>query len=174
MLKLLVRRGRWRKPDPGWLKVNTDASFMLDSLSGSGGAVIRDEDGRMLQASPNFYEHIPDVLTAEALAARDGALLARVCGFEKVILELDNLSLVNLLRSEAGKRSPIAGLWQEIIELGREFTHFRISFVHREGNEAAHFCAKLCSISSPIRSWAEAFPTGLMGIAEADCNPAAV
>ena len=79
------------------------------------------------------------------------------------MLEVDNLALVNLLRSEAGERSPIAGLWHEIRELGREFVQFHISFVNREGNEAAHFCAKLSSESNRANFWAEAFPLGFMG-----------
>jgi hypothetical protein len=64
--------------------------------------VIRDENGKLLQAASKFYDHIPDVLTAEVLAARDGIQLARVCGHEKVVMEVDNLTLVNLLRSAAG------------------------------------------------------------------------
>lgn len=55
------------------------------------------------------------------MAARDGVLLARACGHEKVVLEVDNLALVNLLRSEAGEFSPIAGIWHDIREIGREF-----------------------------------------------------
>lgn len=50
----------------------------------SGGAVIRDESGRILGTTAKFYDHVPDVLTAEALAARDGLLLARAGGFEKL------------------------------------------------------------------------------------------
>jgi hypothetical protein len=127
------------------LKVNTDASFVLSTHTGTGGAVIRDEFGRMVGASANFYNHIPDVLTAEAVAARDSLLLARAGGHAKVY----NLPLVNLLRSLDGERSPIAGIWHEIRELSRVFTSFDISFVNREGNEAAHRCAKLASRSSP-------------------------
>lgn len=58
------------------------------------------------------------------MAARDGVLLARACGHEKVVLEVDNLALVNLLRSEAGEFSPIAGIWHDIREIGREFDLF--------------------------------------------------
>ena len=125
--------------------------------------MIRDDSGKILEASSKFYEHVPDVVTTEAMAARDGLLLARACGHEKVVLEVDNLALVNLLRFEAGERSPIAGLWHEIRELGREFVQFHISFVNREGNEAAHFCAKLTSESNRANFWAEAFPLGFMG-----------
>jgi hypothetical protein len=61
---------------------------------------------------------------AEAQAARDGLQHARDCGYGKVMLEVDNLSLVNLLRSNDGIRSPIAGFWHEIGILGRSFTSF--------------------------------------------------
>jgi hypothetical protein len=54
----------WNKPQTGWLKVNTDASFVLSTHTGTGGAVIRDEFGRMVGASANFYNHIPGMLTA--------------------------------------------------------------------------------------------------------------
>jgi hypothetical protein len=155
----------WNKPQTGWLKVNTDASFVLSTHTGTGGAVIRDEFGRMVGASANFYNHIPDVLTAEAVAARDSLLLARAGGHAKVLLEIDNLPLVNLLRSLDGERSPIAGIWHEIRELSRVFTSFDISFVNREGNEAAHRCAKLASRSSPRCVWSESFPSDLLRIA---------
>jgi ribonuclease HI len=162
----------WRKPERGWYKVNTDASFAVASNSGSGGVVVRDGDGKLVQASSKFYAHVPDVLTAEALAARDGVLLARASGYERVQLEMDNALLVNLLRSDAGERSSIAGLCHEISVLSREFVLFRVSFVNREGNEAANFCAKQTSASNRELSWADAFPLNLLGIAEADCNPA--
>jgi hypothetical protein len=83
-----------------------------------------------LQASAKHYESVPDVLMAEALGARDGLLLARAGGYGKVIREVDNLSLVNLLSID-GIRSPIAGIWHEITDVGRNFTSISISFVHR-------------------------------------------
>jgi hypothetical protein len=52
------------------------------------------------------------------------------------------------------------------------FSSFAVSIVNREGNEAAHFCAKSASRSSPECAWKESFPPGLMGIALKDCNPA--
>ena len=61
-------------------------------------------------AAARFYKHLPDVLTSEALAARDGVMLAQELGVEQLILELDNSTLVALLRSEDGGRCAIAGL----------------------------------------------------------------
>jgi hypothetical protein len=56
------------------------------------------------------------VLVAEVLAARDGVMLAQSSGCKRIVLELDNKELVNLLSSDAGERSSIAGLWHEIME----------------------------------------------------------
>jgi hypothetical protein len=50
-------------------------------------------------ASAQAYSRIPDVLMAEALAARDGVkLAAENCGGQ-VCLELDNTSVAALLRA---------------------------------------------------------------------------
>lgn len=73
-------------------------------------------------------------------------------------MEVDNLSLVNLLQSDMGARSEVAGLWQEIRELSRGFRGFKVSFVYREGNEAAHVCARLVSESIPHMSWVDPPP----------------
>ena len=64
--------GRWSKPQEHWIKVNTDASFVASSSSGAGGVVVRDADGRLLPAAARRFLHIPDTLTGEAIAARDG------------------------------------------------------------------------------------------------------
>jgi ribonuclease HI len=137
--------------------VNSDASFDASAFSGISGAVVRDEDGNMLVAEAKRYDHISDALTAEAIAARDGLLLAQAGGFDKVTLELDNLTLVNFLRSVAGERSQIAGLWREISDLSKFFSSFKFSFVKREGNEAAHVCAKLLPLSL-METWSVCGP----------------
>lgn len=116
-----VGRERWRKLEEGWLKINTDGSFHAQQLTGGGGVVLRDSAGQLVAAEAKWYENVPDVLCIEALAARDGVLAAAARGFSRVILEMDNLTLVNYLKAESGGRSTIAGLWHEIWELSRGF-----------------------------------------------------
>ena len=151
--------------------MNTDASFQEMSTLGSGGVVIRDEGGRLLAAMAKSYRHVPDALTAEAMAARDGLVFAGAHGFEKVHLEVYNLTLVKLLQSDRGDLSIVSGLWQEIRELSRSFVCFKLSFVFREGNEAAHVCAGLASLSNPVEVWLHSFPQCLASVTESDCNP---
>jgi hypothetical protein len=95
----------------GWVKINLDAAFVAKTGKGAGGVVMRNSQGEVLAAAAQLYEHIPDALTSEALAARDGVVLAQMLSMEKVILEVDNSVLVALLRSDEGRRSAIAGLW---------------------------------------------------------------
>ncbi|KAF8701881.1 hypothetical protein HU200_033208 [Digitaria exilis] len=131
-----VKHG-WKKPEPGRYKVNTDAAFQESSSIAATGAVLRDEDGCLIAAAAKRYMHLSDVLTAEAIAARDGLILAITRGCQRITLDVDNLALFNLMQSDMGERSVVAGLWQEIRELSRMFEDFKFSFVYREGNEAA-------------------------------------
>ena len=80
------------------MKVNTDAAFVSATGDGAGGAVVRNSQGEIMMAAARFYKHLPDVLTSEALAARDGMMLAQDLGVDQLILELDNSTLVALLR----------------------------------------------------------------------------
>jgi len=122
-------------PDTGWIKVNTDGAFDAASGKGAAGAILRNERGETLAAEGRKYENLADVLTVKALAARNGMLLAvALLGNNKVILELDNQSLANSLKSMEDDRSTINDLWQGIQELGRSILSFRVSFVHREAN----------------------------------------
>lgn len=133
------RRGQWESPPQGWLKVNSDAAFNANSSAGAPGVVIRDADGRLLPAAAKHYPILADALTGELLAARDGLALASQRGLDKVILESDNLTMVNMLRDGIGNRSVFYGLWQEIQELSRSFVFFKL-FVCLQGRQWCSTC----------------------------------
>jgi len=79
---------QWQRPALDWAKVNTDAGFSEDHNSRAG-IVIRDQEGSVLAAAARWFEDVPDVLTAEALAAKEGLELAAELGYNRVILECD-------------------------------------------------------------------------------------
>ncbi|OEL34167.1 hypothetical protein BAE44_0004812 [Dichanthelium oligosanthes] len=150
----------WTPPEQGWVKVNTDASFLEASFSGGSGCVIRDSCGEVLAAEARWHNNVSDVLTMEALAARNGLLVAVAYGYRRVVLEIDNLSLVNELISSDESRSSIAGLWHEIRELGRSFISFKVFYVRRESNTVAHCCAAKVPCNGPFLSWISYTPDG--------------
>ena len=42
---LVVKQASWEKPDPGWIKLNTDGSLSGSVGTAAGGGLIRDEFG---------------------------------------------------------------------------------------------------------------------------------
>ncbi|OEL27921.1 hypothetical protein BAE44_0011061, partial [Dichanthelium oligosanthes] len=68
------------------------------------------------------------------------------------------------LRSDAGGRSTIAGLWHQIQELGRPFLCFKILHVRREASVAAHRCAQVPTPGVPVCNWIDHTPDWLKEI----------
>jgi hypothetical protein len=101
------RRAKWQKPDQGWVKVNTDATFDAATENGASGAVMRNDRGEFVAASARAFSRTLDVLMAEALAARDGVKMALEHGGGRVCLELDNTTVASLLQWSDGNRSII-------------------------------------------------------------------
>lgn len=76
----------------------TDGAFDAIADDGASGVDLRNGRGQAIPAKGRKCKHLADALTAEALAARNGLLLAMAMGCNKVILESDNQLLVNSLK----------------------------------------------------------------------------
>lgn len=111
------------------------------------------------------------MLTAEALAAREGLELAAEYGCDHVVLEVDCRGLKTLLDDDIGRRSTIGGICFDIAELGRSFRSFRVEWVNREANSVAHCCAGMVSTTERSLFYFDDFPEWLMGLATHDCTP---
>lgn len=140
-----VARVKWEKTELEWAKVNSDAGFNQTTCTGSAGVVIRDHAGLVSAAAARWFDGVPNALTAEALAAREGLELAVELGFDRVILEVNSQGLVNLLKDPAAIRSSIGGLCFDISELGKSFSDFVVKWVCRDANSVAHVCASTVS-----------------------------
>lgn len=67
----------WVKPRYGYVKLNVDAGFDIDTLEGTVGAVLRDHKGQFVAAANGKLDTCFDSFTAEAIAVRFGMNLAR-------------------------------------------------------------------------------------------------
>jgi len=65
--------------------VNSYASFCSGDCTGSAEIVIRDHDGVVLVAAARWLDDVPDALTAEALATKEGLELAAELGYQRVV-----------------------------------------------------------------------------------------
>lgn len=69
----------------------TFPSFHEEELAGATEAIPRDEHGQFITAATWFVPHVSDVVTAEAIALRNGLDLAAHIECPKIEAELDSL-----------------------------------------------------------------------------------
>ena len=73
------------------LGINVDASFDPDYLWGTTGTIIQDKQGKYIAASNVLSDLVQDVLSAKALALKNGFFLAESIGYNRVVGSPDNL-----------------------------------------------------------------------------------
>ena len=85
----------WRPPENGVLKINTYAAIDSDQCRGGAGGVARSSTS-LLGAWCKPHNGVTNPLIAEALALRDGVIVAKIRGFQHVVMEMDCLEVVDL------------------------------------------------------------------------------
>jgi hypothetical protein len=66
----------WKRPGPGWTKINVDASFLIDNQRGSWGSVARAHVGLVVFSAWGTSTHCQSAEMAEASACLEGLKLA--------------------------------------------------------------------------------------------------
>jgi ribonuclease HI len=161
---------RWQPPPEGWFKCNTDGAFDARKGEGASGVALRTASGVFAGGRARWYPHGRDALTMEALACRDGVLLAKGRGVEKLILETDSQVFLKLWKEDINLRSEIAPIISEIRLISSCFNSFLVVSVNRSCNQVAHTLAKQVSSESRMGEWQQA-PTYIAHLLAEDCNP---
>ena len=143
----------WKPPASGWVKVNTDAAFHAGRKEGATASIIRDHHGGFHAAQAQWYDHCLDVCTMEAMACRDGLMLAVQLGLQRIALETDSLELVQLWKKEESQRSIVDPVLQEIDQRRLAFHEFSFSHVSRNCNKIAHLLAKQVTSTNRSERW---------------------
>jgi ribonuclease HI len=99
-LPVTTRFQAWQKPPLGWIKVNTDESFISTSSRAGAEMVARDENTRVIAIACFSPEPCEDAEEAEARAALAGLTHCTNLGFRKIILEIDSASTVGSLTKD--------------------------------------------------------------------------
>jgi hypothetical protein len=95
----------WTRPEEGWHKLNVDASYLHDENTGSWGAVLRDYEGKVVMSAWGTIPCCQSAKTAEAIAVREGMKSIIPMATNPVIVESDNSTVVNELKSAMTSRS---------------------------------------------------------------------
>lgn len=144
---------KWRRPEVGWSKINTDAAFSEHSRQGATSTVIRDDQGAFLVAQATWYDQGLDACTMEALACRDSLKPAAQMGLQQVALEPDCLQVVQMWKKKEVQRSIIDPILKEIEEISFAFQQFSFSFISRKCNKVAHLLARQVSSVHRLEMW---------------------
>jgi hypothetical protein len=160
----------WKPPPAGFVKANVDAAFNAEKQQGATGVVIWDENSQVVAAKCKWYGSVPDALTVEAFAVRDGAALVNNLHWPKVVLETDSLELQSLWRTRKDNRASILPILNEIQELTGRCASFDLVHVKREANMAAHNLAKFASVSCAECNWLYQTPECILPCIQHDCN----
>ncbi|XBH88029.1 hypothetical protein VPH35_075380 [Triticum aestivum] len=131
----------------GLVKLNTDASFDHDRLSGTAGAVLRDDKGRFIAGGNWKFDWCADVLTAEVLALRFGLLLAQRAGCNRLDVNSDNIEVINTMKNGGQSAGAAAAVFDDCYFLACDFSLTRFEHCNREANRVAHELARLAKIS---------------------------
>ncbi|KAL8522321.1 hypothetical protein ACS0TY_012459 [Phlomoides rotata] len=102
------------------------------------GGCLRREDGYVVQCFGEFCGRMFSVDIAEALAIRQGLLLARENGVRKIVVESDSQVVVHALYRTFMDLSYLGGIVWDILESGAHFTEVKFVWTRRQGNLVAH------------------------------------
>ena len=131
----------------GLVKLNTDASFDHDRLSGTAGAVLRDDKGRFIAGRNWKFDWCADVLTAEILALRFGLLFARMAGCNRLDLNSDNIEVINTIKNGGQSAGAAAAVFDDCYFLACDFPLSRFEHCNTEANKMAHKLARLAKVT---------------------------
>lgn len=126
---MLFSIARWKKPDPIFYKINTDANLSEDNIWGLA-TICRDENGEVLASATWRKNGFIDLAVAEAYGLYMALEFAIRCEFLEVIFESNNEKVIRVLNG----MNEIPNLYVGNIIMGiKLFSH-----VGRKGNGAAH------------------------------------
>ena len=142
--------------------LNVDASYNQDRGIGSTGAVIRDSSGSFIAAAARFIEHVQDAPMAEAMALREGLLLAQQIGCNRLMIQSDCLEVVETMKQDGISATAILNRYDECSQLWQDFVSISIKHGNREAHKVAHEVARLAMASKLSCNWVNELPSFIL------------
>lgn len=155
---------KWKPPEQGWVKVNVDGAMSKSGRGGGGGVVFRDAAGAFRGAVSNFFPEISKAETAELLACRRAVQLAIQRDIQKLHIETDCQVVAGMLNDQERNLSSAGQVVEEVKAMLKTRREFKLTWVRRSANGAAHLLAKLGVSSRASAAWDSVPPDCIPGL----------
>ncbi|KAL6176762.1 hypothetical protein ACLB2K_053395 [Fragaria x ananassa] len=162
-----IRLCRWKKPQVGWTKLNTDGS--VDRGNAGFGGLLRNYKGEPICA---FVSKAlgDDIFFVELWAIWRGLILASSLGIKVLWVESDSLSVVKTINRDQPYSLKASSCLKHIWKLLKKFDEHRVSHSWRETNRAADHLAKMVVPKRDVVFWPGDFPASLNTIIKEDAE----
>ncbi|RLN13275.1 hypothetical protein C2845_PM09G14780 [Panicum miliaceum] len=119
-------KASWVPPQPGWVKINVDGSFVAQYGDAGVGVVARDSDGQVVLMAWRTLLRCQNVEEAEAQACLEGLRLAAQWVQGPIILESDSARVLQAMQ-EKQDRSAISFIVAEAKDQAQLLVDWRIA-----------------------------------------------
>jgi len=137
-----MRSITWKRPNVGWIKLNTDGSCDVSRVRSGCGGLLRNSDGIFVMGFAKFLGSC-SVLRAEACGLLEGLQCASEIGIAKLQIECDSSLLVDAVIGSSPLGADVGSIVRMIRLRLQEFEEWLISHVFRESNSCADFLAAI-------------------------------
>ncbi|XBH99224.1 hypothetical protein VPH35_128610 [Triticum aestivum] len=159
----------WEPPDPEYIKINVDASFVESMRSASVGVVVRNDLGKVLVSSWDFIRSCTCVDEVELRASLAGLYIG-ITLHKPIILEIDCTFVASFLARDSIDRSPLVDLKMEALSVSKLIKDFKITKIDRPANRVAHEIAKFSFDSRSEGILCNSVPTCVTAFVMNDCK----
>ena len=140
----------------------------MDTESSGFGAVIRNNMGEVMAALLAKGPPVANGEEAEILACRKALEFAVEAGFQDVVVEGDNVTVMNGLTADKTDNSLLGNIYDDVRCLALRFRSISASCVRRSANGVAHSLARFARNLSEDYVWLEEQPTPALEALYAD------
>lgn len=159
---------KWKPPDEGWVKVNVDGATSKWGDNGGAGVVFRNQEGAFLGGACHSFPGCQEPAEIELQARRRAVQLADEVNATSLHIEMDCQEIVRKLQSKAPDMSPLGPMIQEVKSMLETRQRWKVSWIRRTANTAAHGLAKEGVLNNLCKVWLHEPPECILHIISAE------
>ncbi|XP_074376412.1 uncharacterized protein LOC141717970 [Apium graveolens] len=144
LLNLEDGRTKWQAPSMNRVKVNTDAVLFDNPSRYCHAQVVRDHNGKLVEAMSHCYLGSVSPELAEVIGIREALSWVKNASRNDVVVETDCLTLIRWIRSSYITMSYLGRVMEDRRRLlvGLQEQNVMLRFVKRSANSVVHYLAR--------------------------------